>query len=785
MQARDHQAIQNVNATQQTWFVRSAVRLEYRLRPYLGWGVFLILALLAILPAFTLRINSWLDLGSDQALLEVIGPLSIATVWAVSGWKRPRQFGRHKLLNAATMTGIILAIGLVVITQATSAWIPGPRNIATAAFSDTLSSVPAAIVADWSRLGSRFAFWWAGVETGTAAQDNLIFLALAGTVVWLVGALSALLVRQYQNGLLASAPILWLLGSILLYSREGRFLFVFGLGLAIVLHLLTDHETQLNRWRELGFDYSPGLFIDRLMLVIGAAMLILTVAATAPNLYVQALVNRYYAEMRPAYDMLEGTADRLFPGVRGASRAGGGGLAGGLPNEFLLQAGPDLTDAIVMHVRTNDAPSIEYPYDSEAPTPPRHYMRGGTLSVYNGRGWSNPATTEKVDLKSNAQLVEIGDKGRKEVVQQVALTFNTQVLYAAPEPKEFSSGSRAEYRTPGDLVAIWGRDKSYTAVSDVPAVSEETLKDVRSWNPGNPLPKGYEHLLELPDTVTQRTVDLAHSLTSDQVEMYAQAKAIESYLRTFEYDLGVSAPPEDTVDVADYFLFDLQRGYCDYYATAFVVLARASGLPTRFATGFVPGTWNAEEGLWTITEAEAHSWPEVYFPEYGWIPFEPTAGRPELARIGLPQLITSVGAQPRSELEAEPATPIDWNWQMLFWLLPIGLFAWSAWSIANRLRRRNEDPWQTLVQWGGRSGRPMAEAETILEYGDGLAEYVVGNQTQKQDLARVAATEMREMSVAVSSSYYAPVNLRAEASARAIKHWTTLREYLRPLRRSR
>ena len=93
-------------------------------------------------------------------------------------------------------------------------------------------------------------------------------------------------------------------------------------------------------------------------------------------------------------------------------------------------------------------------------------------------------------------------------------------------------------------------------------------------------------------------------------------------------------PPEGLSDVADYFLFDLQRGYCDYYATAFVVLARLAGLPTRFVTGFAPGNWSMNEQLWIVTEADAHSWPEVYFPEVGWVPFEPTGGRPALERIG-------------------------------------------------------------------------------------------------------------------------------------------------------
>ncbi|MBK8796669.1 MAG: transglutaminase domain-containing protein [Anaerolineales bacterium] len=121
---------------------------------------------------------------------------------------------------------------------------------------------------------------------------------------------------------------------------------------------------------------------------------------------------------------------------------------------------------------------------------------------------------------------------------------------------------------------------------------------------------------------------------------------MERYLRTFPYDLSVPPLPEAVTDVADYFLFDLQRGYCDYYATSFVVLARAAGIPARFVTGFTSGAWNPTEQVWTVTEANAHSWPEVYFPAVGWVPFEPTAGRPELTRLGVTRSADNLPAPP-------------------------------------------------------------------------------------------------------------------------------------------
>jgi hypothetical protein len=79
-----------------------------------------------------------------------------------------------------------------------------------------------------------------------------------------------------------------------------------------------------------------------------------------------------------------------------------------------------------------------------------------------------------------------------------------------------------------------------------------------------------------------------------------------------------------------------------------VVLARAVGLPTRLVVGYFTGTPERSEDAirYTVTEADAHAWPEVYFPEIGWVEFEPTAGRPGIERL--------IGALP--VVEAEPSS---------------------------------------------------------------------------------------------------------------------------------
>jgi hypothetical protein len=137
--------------------------------------------------------------------------------------------------------------------------------------------------------------------------------------------------------------------------------------------------------------------------------------------------------------------------------------------------------------------------------------------------------------------------------------------------------------------------------------------------------------LVLPGGLPQRVMNLAKEATAEADTPYGRALALEAYLRSFPYDLEVAKPPEGR-DVVDYFLFDLQRGYCDYFASAMVVMARSVGVPARLAVGYAMGSYDFQQEAYVVTEKDAHAWPELYFPGYGWIPFEPTSGLGPLER---------------------------------------------------------------------------------------------------------------------------------------------------------
>jgi hypothetical protein len=145
-------------------------------------------------------------------------------------------------------------------------------------------------------------------------------------------------------------------------------------------------------------------------------------------------------------------------------------------------------------------------------------------------------------------------------------------------------------------------------------------------------------------------------LTASATTPYAQAKAIESYLRTLSYNDAIPAPPAGR-DPLEYFLFDLRQGYCDYYATAMATMLRVVGVPARAVSGYAEGTFDPEKGLYLVTERDAHTWVEVFFPEYGWIEFEPTAGESSLERPSGAASLDVGGQLPTPTVAADRSVP--------------------------------------------------------------------------------------------------------------------------------
>jgi transglutaminase-like putative cysteine protease len=266
---------------------------------------------------------------------------------------------------------------------------------------------------------------------------------------------------------------------------------------------------------------------------------------------------------------------------------------------------------------------------------PRHYWRWLTYDIYNGQGWTS-SPTENISHTANQAVLPISGERYRVIHQEVEKAstqdnrlYWTGSLARVSQPFEVNWRTSPESLDSGvtpilsaDMLGATTEQQSYQADSLIPIVSANQLRASSQTYPQE-IRKRY---LTLPETIPQRVLDLAQELTANITNPYDKAKAIEAYLRTYPYSLDITPPPPDR-DVADYFLFDLKTGYCDYYATSMIVLVRAVGLPARLVIGYSSGVYNPLKAEYVIREANAHSWVEVYFAGVGWVEFEPTASQ--------------------------------------------------------------------------------------------------------------------------------------------------------------
>jgi hypothetical protein len=153
--------------------------------------------------------------------------------------------------------------------------------------------------------------------------------------------------------------------------------------------------------------------------------------------------------------------------------------------------------------------------------------------------------------------------------------------------------------------------------------------------------------------------DKAEEVTRNAETPYDKAAAVERYVRTFPNDFRVPAAPPGQ-DSVDYFLFDAQRGYFDYHASAMAVMLRAVGVPSRVAVGYAIDPLRRDTGtnVYKLREKESFAWPEVYFPGIGWVEFSPTPTQPLIARRGVaPDAGPGTGLEPGRGLAEEG--PLD------------------------------------------------------------------------------------------------------------------------------
>ncbi len=162
-----------------------------------------------------------------------------------------------------------------------------------------------------------------------------------------------------------------------------------------------------------------------------------------------------------------------------------------------------------------------------------------------------------------------------------------------------------------------------------------------------------ERYLDIPENFSPRIIELARQIAGEEPTPYDKAVAITQYLRrTITYAETVPEPPRGR-EPLEWFLFDHRAGFCNYYASAQVLMLRSLGVPARLAVGYAEGIWDPEVEVYVVAGKDSHAWPEVYFANIGWVAFEPTVSQP-VQEFPAGERVEAQSPQSPSEINPEP-----------------------------------------------------------------------------------------------------------------------------------
>lgn len=343
------------------------------------------------------------------------------------------------------------------------------------------------------------------------------------------------------------------------------------------------------------------------------------------------------------------------------------GLFGGLTNPQARISGNSFGSAFVVDGDwvSNDAEVLQLA--AQRPL----YLRTTTYDRYTGRGFSRRegprrgvAAGEQLFTGPTSERPTVEEAHRPELITIEMLQTWGRHLFTGGAPLEIYAPSLVY--EPNSLPLLGGLEspnalgagESYQVLV---LVSEATEADLAA--AGTDYPQAVTDLYLGTEGITDQVADLAGRIVTEAgaENPYEQARALARFFRGSEFTYsteGLDVPPDG--DLVDTFLFGEggRRGYCQYFASAMVLMARSVGLPARVAVGFAPGE-RAGDDLWLVRESNAHAWAEIYFPGHGWQIFEATKGiDPGFTRASgdplAPRTARGSGVDPFLEIELPP-----------------------------------------------------------------------------------------------------------------------------------
>ncbi len=467
-------------------------------------------------------------------------------------------------------------------------------------------------------LFTRLQMWLGAATSGVSSSDPLPFVAQMAAVSWLISFYGAWAVFHSH----------WVWGAVLpaglatflcvYYAPPGLLVyFVAFLLWSLLLIVRANIYRQEREWERHRATYEPYIGLDFLRDGTVIALVVVGLVWLLPHPKPMIQVADVASALEEPWQAVQDEWARLYASLSYRGQTTTGTFARALT----LGGALNLGQSEVLEVRA----------------PEQRYWRAVVLDRYTGSGWADTSPA-RLRVDEGGILAEPGVYQARAVMTQTVTCLRPAepLLFAAGQPSRVllrvdvqalitpSGGREVSCISPAQSL---GRNRRYVVESLVSAASVSKLRRAERMYPAWIA----ERYLQIPDSLPKRVRDLAREVAGNEATAYDQATAIEGYLRQIHYNLNIEAPPAG-VDPVDWFLFDYREGYCTYHASAMVLMCRALGLPARLAQGYAPGEYVDARGVYVVREGDAHAWPEVFFPGYGWVEFEPTPSQPLLTR---------------------------------------------------------------------------------------------------------------------------------------------------------
>jgi len=256
------------------------------------------------------------------------------------------------------------------------------------------------------------------------------------------------------------------------------------------------------------------------------------------------------------------------------------------------------------------------------------YWQVRAYDIYTSQGWENNLVTDFV-LKDNTPWDGSASPSKSETLTYT-VTPNIKTDTVLISGSFISSNKPVLVQiSSGDIVGVLashilsaGERYSVTA-----AVAQATPYELARVSQDYP-PPILDNYLQLPPDFPESIRQLSANITAGAQTPYQKVLIINAYLAAIPYKTAVTPPPPGTDGVA-YFLFTQKSGFCVHFASAMAVMLRSVGVPSRLAVGYLPGDPGSKKGEYILRDRLYHAWPQVYFPEYGWVDIEATPSSSE------------------------------------------------------------------------------------------------------------------------------------------------------------